>query len=119
MTKTAQDFELYQGETKQVTVNTDDSAGAAKAMTGGTATFGAYRNLESPKPEAVLKKTGGDVTFVNVDGTDDGIRFTVDPKDTARLSGDYPFIVDAVDSAGDEAVVSIGIMKVKPNPNKA
>ncbi len=119
MTKTAQDFELYQGETKEVTVNTDDAAGAAKVLTGGTATFGAYRSLEDPKPEVVLKKSGGDVSFVNVDGTDDGIRFTLDPKDSARLSGDYPFIVDAVDSAGDEAVVLAGTMKVKPNPNKA
>ncbi len=119
MTKVDQDFELYQGETKEVTVNTDDAAGAAKAMTGGSATFGAYRSLESPKPEVVLKKSGGDISFVDVDGTDDGIRFTLAPADSARLSGAYPFIVDGVDSAGDEAVVSIGVMTVKPNPNKA
>ncbi|MFV2045470.1 MAG: hypothetical protein ACC700_19840 [Anaerolineales bacterium] len=119
MTKIDQDFELYQGETKEVTVNTDDADGAANVMTGGSATFGAYRSLESPKPEVVLKKTGADVSFVDVDGTDDGIRFTLAPADSARLSGDYPFIVDGVDSAGDEAVVSTGIMKIKTNPNKA
>lgn len=119
MTKFNQDFELFQGETKQVTINTDDEAGDPKVMTGGTATFGAYRSLEDPQPEVVLGKSGAAVTFVDVDGTDDGIRFTLAPADSARLSGDYPFIVDGVDGGGDEAVVSTGIMKVKTNPNKA
>ena len=119
MTKNNQDFELFQGESKQVTINTDDGAGAPKVMTSGSATFGAYRNPESPKPEAVLTKTGTDISFVNVDGTDDGIRFTLAPADTARLHGDYPFLVDGIDSGGTEAVVATGIMKVKPNPNKA
>jgi hypothetical protein len=119
MTKTDQDFEIRQGETTQVTVNTDDGSGNPKAMTGGSADFGAYRSLEHPRSEAVLRKNGADISFVDVDGTDDGIRFTLAPTDTARLLGDYPFVVDGIDSAGDEAVVSEGVMTVLPNPNRA
>ncbi len=118
MTKTAQDFECYQGETKQVTINTDDGNGDPKTLTGGTIIWEVFRSREDPRPEAVLKKSGADITLVDVDGTDDGIRFTIDPADNARLSGAYEHEARAKDAAGNEAVVAVGTMTVKSSPSR-
>lgn len=116
MTKTVQDFSLYRGETKQITINVDDGAGDAKTLTGATIVWEAFRIREAPGSKTVLKKSGGDITLVNLDGTDDGIRFTLDPADSARLDGIYEHEARVVDTSNDEAVVTVGKMTITPSP---
>jgi hypothetical protein len=119
MTKTAQTITLYQGETKQITIAVVDGAGAAKNLTGATVIWEAFRSREDPRPEAVIKKSGAQITLVNSAGTNDGIRFTLNPKDTARLEGDYAHEARVIDTTPDEAVVAEGTLTVKPSPSRA
>ena len=54
------------------------------------------------------------VTLVNVDGTNDGIRFTIESTDSENLAGDYFYEVWAKDTSSNVAPVTTGKINVRP-----
>jgi hypothetical protein len=109
MTKYRQDFEIHQGDHKQVTFAVVDEAGAAKALTSSTQEWRAYQG-------ATVKITvlNAAISLVNVDGTDDGVRFTLAPADTSALDpGVYQHELEVTDSGGNVSTVTRGTMTVK------
>ena len=114
--KENQDFECHQGVTRVVTVNTDDSAGDPKTL--DSAEWYAFKNQGDRIEEAVLSKTGSDITLINIDGTDDGVRFTMQPKDSARLEGNYYHETWGEDATGNRDLVAIGKMIVLASGGK-
>jgi len=113
MTKMKQDFELYQGETKIVTINVDAADGTPKSLTSGTITFRAVRVTHNGHILPSLEKKDADITLVDVDGTNDGVRFTILPEETRELMGEYEHETRAVDATGQEAILALGKMTVK------
>ena len=109
MTKNAQDFEVYQGDTKQVTITITDEAGAALTLTGSSQKWEAFDGAT-----AAIQKADVDISLVSVDGTDDAIRFTIDPADTATLTaGTYAHEAEVTDSTSNVSTVTRGTMTVR------
>lgn len=114
MTKTGQNFEVYQGATLQVTFNVDNAGTTdAKSLTGGTVAWAAFRNQDDAAALAVLGDTDTSITTVNIDDTDDGIRFTIDSGHSDGLDArEYYYEVWAKDSSGNVTPVATGAMRV-------
>jgi hypothetical protein len=118
MTKTDQDLTMWQGEDIVITVPITNAAGAVVSLTNATAVRWLVfpgQNSTSNTSAAVLTKTlGSGIALVNVAGTNDGIRITIDTNDTHNLAnGAYYHECRVVDSANDEQVVFIGNLSLK------
>lgn len=110
MTEKKQNFTVIQGDTKVLTIAVTDEAGSAKVLTGSTKRWKAFDNLGVEK----ISKADGDITLVNVDGTDDGLRFTLAPSDTVNLApGPYPHEAEVVDSGSNVSTVTKGTLRVE------
>ena len=116
MTKNNQSFEITQGQTLQVTVNVDASGSTTAAtLTGATLGFWAGSDANIIATDADLIYASTDMSLVSVDGTNDGIRFTIQSTDSAGLTaGSYFFEVWAKDTSSNVAPVATGFMNVKP-----
>jgi hypothetical protein len=117
MTKDNQSFSITQGQTLQVTVNVDASGSTTAAtLTGATLGFWLDTDINiAASSDADLIYPSSDMSLVNVDGTNDGIRFTILDSDSAALSpGSYFFEVWAKDTSSNVAPVATGFANVKP-----
>lgn len=116
MTKENQSFTLTQGQSLQITVNVDASGSTtAQALTGATLGFWAGTDANIVATDANLIYPSTDLSLVNVDGTNDGIRFTIPSTDSSGLAvGAYFFEVWAKDTSSNVAPVATGYMSVKP-----
>jgi hypothetical protein len=110
MTKYNQDFEMHQGDTKQITITIVDENGTPKNLTGSTKKWEAYIKDQTT---AVIAKTDGDISLVTVNGTNDSLRFTIDPVDTAGLLGLYAFEAEVVDASSNVSTVARGTMMIR------
>ena len=109
MTEYAQDFEIFQGDTKEITIPITDENNAAKTLTGSSQKWEAFDGTTR-----VIQKTDAQITLVSKNGTDDAIRFTLDPADTAILAAkEYDHEVEIMDSAGNVGTVTRGKMTVR------
>lgn len=118
--KTNQNFEVRQGTTKQVTIDVDtEGTTTAKDLSGGSAEWYAFHHSQRLVKKAVLKKTGSDISIINGDDTNDHVRFTIQPNESARLEGDYEHEVWAEDATGNRDCVATGTMTVLPTGGKA
>lgn len=118
MTKTDQDLTMWQGEDWVITVPITNSAGTAVNLTGATAVrwlvFAGKGAQTSATVAALTKTLGSGVALVNVNGTNDGVRITIDTDDTDDITpGVYYHECRVVDSASDEQVVFIGNLYLK------
>ena len=116
MTKDNQSFSITQGQSLQVTVNVDASGSTtAQTMTGATLGFWAGTDANIIASDADLIYPSSDMSLVNVDGTNDGIRFTIQSSDSAAMTtGSYFFEVWAKDTSSNVAPVATGYIDVKP-----
>ena len=100
----------------QITANVD-AAGSTTAQTLTGATLGVWisSNEAGPATDAALSYFSTDslVTLVSVDGTNDGIRFTIESTDSAGLLGDYFYEIWAKDTSSDVVPVTTGKINVK------
>ena len=110
MTKYNQDFTMHQGDTKQITIAVVDESDVAKNLTGSTQRWRAY---DQDQTTAVITKADGDITLVNVDGTNDGLRFTIAAADTAGLLGLYAFEAEVVDTSSNVSTVARGTVTIR------
>lgn len=109
MTTYAQDFEVYQGDTKQITIKVTNEAGAAKTLTSSTQAWKAYDGAT-----VKISKADVDISLVSVDGTDDAIRFTIDPSDTSSLTaGTYTHEAEVTDSSSNVSTVTRGTLTIR------
>lgn len=117
MTKENQSLVIWAGQTMQITVNVD-AAGSTTAQTLTGASLGVWlsSNAAGTASDAALSYFSTDtlVSLVSVDGTNDGIRFTIESTDSADLAGDYFYEVWAKDTSSDVAPVTTGKINVKP-----
>ena len=120
MTEYAQDFEVFQGDTRQITIPITDEAGAAKTITGSTQRWQAH---DKTSGLVVVAKTDGEISIVSVaPASNNAIRFTLDPADTLSLeatsdadpqSKKYDHEVEIVDSSSNPNTVTRGTMTVR------
>ena len=110
MTEYAQDFEVFQGDTKQITIPITDENKAAKTLTGSTQKWEAFDGATLK-----IQKTNADISLVSIaPDTDNAIRFTLTPGDTVALAAkEYDHEAEITDSGGNVSTVTRGKMTVR------
>jgi hypothetical protein len=119
MTVGMQDFTLYVGQTKVVTIPVVDSLGAPLNMTGYTKEWGLWQSAYDLQADAILSKADGAISLVNVNGTLDGLRFTISAAEALTLrglEGRYYHEARVKDGSNNEGPVTIGTVTVEPSP---
>ena len=91
----ANDFTMYQGDSKTIAYSVVDGDGAAVDVSGASVTFAIARNLETT---AVLTKTSA-TSAVVVSGS--SVTVTLSAADTAALFGLYFHELQITDSSGN------------------
>lgn len=106
MAAQAQNFRLYAGETKTITVTaTNEQTGALLDFSGATIVW----KVKQGSTTILTKQTGG--SGISVTGT--GIfTITIDTGDTTSLSGNYPHECRATLADGTVATLLVGTMTV-------
>lgn len=116
MTMTAQDFLLYQGETKtiEIPILGQDSATPFTMTTVTEVDWGAWNTAESRVLTKKLSLSGTSaITIFSLNGTDDAIRFTLTESDTDDFpAGTYNHECRITDASGAQEVVFVGVMTV-------
>ena len=95
--KAQQNFEMWSGDTVDITVTVTDAAGAPLDLTGVTLYWGM-----------------GDIVKVSPDGitTDDEVVIHLLPEDTVRLSGGHKHQLRGVDSTGRVETFLTGVVRI-------
>ena len=103
MTEINQNFTMYAGDTKVLSIPVIDSGGVAKTLTGGTATFHLH------DPGGALKLTRTITTF----STATICEVSMAPADTSGLAaGDYTYGVRFTDSTGVVGTITTGTIHI-------
>lgn len=109
MTETNQDFDLYQGDDKQVTFTVRDEAGAILDLTGYSAVWVMYNKLNRAATPILSKDTGGAALAILLPATQGKVRLTLEPSDSATVEpGEYPHELEITSGAGDVSTVTVG-----------
>lgn len=117
MTEVQQNFSVYQGQDRLITIPVVDNNEDPKPMTGGSAGFYVLDDPSDDLSEALFSITGSDIGFVDYDDTDDAVQFTIKDTHTENLDiGRYYHEVWVSDPAGNDNPVCTGWMTLKPSP---
>lgn len=125
MTKTSQDFTLYQGQTKQVTVPCVDGNDDPIDLTGAEVHWRLFADPSDAVASSLMHKAttlGGDDALSLVDvnansGELDSARFLCVPADSDDLeSGLYFHELHETDAIGNESPLATGWVTIKPSP---
>ena len=115
MTKEHQSIVIWSGQELQVTVNVDAAGStSAQSLTGAEVGFWLSSNEAGTATDAAITLVDSDMSLVSVDGTNDGIRFTILSSDSADLDGAYFYEVWAKDTSSNVAPVTTGQINVRP-----
>jgi hypothetical protein len=100
-----QDFEMFQGDTKQLVVSVVDGDGLAVDLSGATITWKLFKS-KSGNVADVTKTIGNGLTVTNATAGE----FTVDlaEADTVNLIGTYFHEAKVQDIRGYKTVVMVG-----------
>lgn len=109
MTKQSQDFLMWSGDDKVITVTVYDSDDVVVDITGATIAWQLSQNVDSA---ALITKTAGDGVVLS-DPTNGQFTITLDPADTASLSGRYYHEAQITDSSGDISTGLVGHTTIK------
>lgn len=112
MTSVDQNFTMWSGDTRRLSVTVDDGATPPVAVniTGSAISWHLAKRLTSST--AILTKTVGvGITITN--GAAGIFEVLIDPADTAALSGDYYHEAEIVLSGGDKSTVMTGVATIK------
>ena len=106
MTKQNQDFLMWSGDDKVITVTVYDNDDDVVDVTGATITWRLSQNIES---EALITKTVGDGIAIS------GHTFilTLEPADTTSLSGRYYHEAEITDADGNVNTGMVGYATIK------
>ena len=109
MTKQNQDFLMWSGDDKTITVTVYDNDDVVVDITGATITWELSLNVDSA---ALISKTVGSGITLS-DPTNGVFTITLDPTDTDSLSGRYYHEAEITDSSGDISTALIGHATIK------
>ena len=104
MTKQSQDFLMWSGDDKTITVTVYDNDDVVVDITGATITWELSQNVDST---ALISKTVGSGITLS-DPTNGIFTIALDPADTASLSGRYYHEAEITDAAGDVSTALVG-----------
>lgn len=112
MTEFAQDFEVFQGDAKEITIPITDEFGVAVDLTGSSQRWQAHEKENGP---VVITKADANITIVSVaPDTSNAIRFSLVPADTQALEAkDYDHEAEIVDASANPSTVTRGTMTVR------
>lgn len=107
MTKTAQNFTMYRNDSKTIKIAVVDKNEDPKNLSGASALWILKNDAQRAQ---VTKRSGGNgITFVDINGTSDGIQIALASTDTSGLNdGIYYHQADVTDSEGNRATVATG-----------
>jgi len=105
MTKTAQNFEMWQGDTKQLRISVTGSDNAGYSLTGASLV---YIVEVEPKSGSLIRKTTAN--DVSISGST--VTVTLNPIDTLQLEGLYYHEIQALDVLGRVATIMVGNVKI-------
>jgi hypothetical protein len=113
MATNKQNFELYQGDTRLITIGILASQGGSAIVgTGSTHSWAMTDesgNVLIPKDSTVPN----DFTLINLNGTDDAVQFALDYWETAGLTpGVYAHELEETDASGNVYTVTRGFVTV-------
>ena len=106
---TAQDFSMYSGDTKVLTVTVKTAAEVVVDLTGYTVKWKAVLSgLDTP-----LEKDNGGAGGVVITNAVSGIfEVTIDPADTSEVNGAFKYEAEITSGVGVVSTVAIGTMTV-------
>lgn len=112
VTKLAQDFTMWSGDTRRLSITVDDGASPPVAINLTSSTIEWHLAKRLTSTVAILTKTvGGGIALTDpVNGV---FEVTIDPADTADLSGEYYHEAEVTLSGGDKSTVLVGIATIK------
>jgi hypothetical protein len=111
-----QNFSVHCATDAQVRIQVDDESNSPLNLTGMTAEFIVMFDANQPRASAVITKTTPTITFVNMNGTSDGMQVPLSDTDLTIQARPYYFEARAVDALENSVVVCHGTMTVKPSP---
>jgi hypothetical protein len=101
-----QDFTVYAGEQRQVTIAVTDAAGADYDMSGVTEIIWQAELLGAREVRIEKRKTDAGITLVNVGaGTNNGARFTLSSTQT-EVAGSYSHELRVIGSSANDVVMT-------------
>lgn len=108
MTKTAQDFEMWSGDHRNLTFIVTDSTGASKDLTDASVI---WVLSENPTSASLVKRSTDSGCGITVSGC----TFTVSlsPVHTSNLSGYYYHEAQVRDSASNVVTVAVGTARIR------
>lgn len=109
MTKQNQDFLMWSGDDKVITVTVYDNDDNVVNITGATITWQLSQNIDS---SALITKTVGSGIALS-DPVNGQFTITLEPADTASLAGRYYHEAQITDSSGDISTGLVGHATIK------
>lgn len=109
MTQTAQNFTMWAGDTKTLSISVQNSAGNAQDITG--ATFNWALKIATGNRRTLLTKSSSDgITITNA--TAGTLTVAIVTADTRSLKGTYTHELEMTDSAGNISTVLTGTVTI-------
>lgn len=109
MTDYNQNFEMVRGDTKTVTIAIRDKSGNPQPVTGATS----IKWQAWFRGSVQISKDIAAIAIIDLNGTDDGLQFVLDPTDTQSLTaGMYEHEAEVVDAGGNRVTTTKGLMKL-------
>jgi hypothetical protein len=108
MAKTDQNFEMYQGDSKELHVEVTDENGNIIDLTGATVTWKMYKDFSS---SAIVKNISNGISIPTP--TNGVFIVTLEPVDTETFVGGYFHEAQVRDIRGMVTTVMTGNIKVK------
>lgn len=106
------DFTMFSGDTKTLAVSvTEESDNSPTNIENATVAWKVARSLKTAA--VISKSTSSGITITS--GTLGLLEITLDPADTASLSGDYMHELQITFQDGEVATVMKGVMTVEPD----
>jgi len=110
MTKIAQNFEMWAGDTKDLTVTITGSDSSGYSLTGASVT---WLLEESPGSGSLVRKhISGSVSGSGISISASIMTVSIAASDTEGLAGTYYHEAEATDAAGNVATLFVGSAKI-------
>jgi hypothetical protein len=115
MTEQSQDFEMWAGEYKELTIAIRKPDGTPENLTGPVAVAWVAKKRPDKSLPALVSKESGHGAEVLAPLTAGLVKITLDEADTVGLAGTYYHELEGKDSAGRPFTPTVGIMVVQPS----
>jgi hypothetical protein len=110
MTTINQNFSMYAGDSKNITITVTNDDGTVLNLTNATVKWALKKRVKSTVNEIYKTTTDGIVITDSLNGV---IKINVTPNDTTNLSGMYYHECEVTDQSGNVSTVTTGYITVK------